>query len=383
MISPLASLAAAALVGAAPLATPRSGLAALEPVGPAATAPGTGAGETAAAEAAEQPDGGQYWFALPMAFWLPETKLGLAAAGGLHFHVSEGAGDSNVFLVAGYAMEGQGTVDLSTDVALAGGTILGARLRYAYYPDNYYGIGPSTSVEDRETLTRRFAEAILTADLPLVRGLRAGPRLHGRAEEVNDVLPGGALAAGTVPGSDGFTALGLGLQATWDSRDAPLWPARGTWAQAWYVLYPLGRNDGFGRGSVEARHFLSLGRGAVLGLGALLESATPETPFSLLSKIGSTRYLRGIREGRFRDEVAWAAQAELRLPLPHRFAAALFGAVGDVGPSLWELRADTIKPAGGVGLRYRLTDQGANLRADVAVSGEAGVEFYVLLLEAF
>ena len=40
------------------------------------------------------------------------------------------------------------------------------------------------------------------------------------------------------------------------------------------------------------------------------------------------------------------------------------------------------KLAGGVGLRWRLTGQGANVRVDLA-AGDEGVELYVLVLEAF
>jgi hypothetical protein len=361
------SLAAAALLAASP------------------ADPGAPAAQAGAAEAAARPQRGRSWFAFPVVFWLPETKLGAAVAAGVHFHVAEGAGDSNAFLVAGYTLLGQSTVDLDSDVLLKGGTLLTGRLRFAYYPDFFYGIGPTTSVDTKESQTRRFVEAILSAELPVVRGLRAGPRLHARAERISDATPGGLVATERVPGAAGFDALGLGVQATWDSRDHPLWTTRGAFVEAWYLRYPssLGRNSGFYRGSAEARYFLPLGHGRVLGLAALLEHADAATPFSIMPKIGSTRYLRGIRDGRFRDAIGWAAQSELRLPFWDRYAAAIFGAFGDVTPSLAAQRVDTIKLSGGAGLRYRLTEQGANLRVDAAFSGEGGPEFYVLLLEAF
>ncbi|HET8539115.1 MAG TPA: BamA/TamA family outer membrane protein [Anaeromyxobacter sp.] len=388
MPSPLLPLLAAALLGAS---TPDPGAGGGDGPAPAAgtassEAPGAAAAHAGAAEAAALAPRGRSWFAFPVAFWLPETKLGLAAAAGVHFDVSQGAGDSNAFLVAGYTMLGQSTADVASDLSLKNGTLVTGRFRFAYYPDVFYGIGPSTTLDDREDVTRRFGEAIVTAELPVAHGLRLGPRVHGRVEEVLDVTEGGLLATGTVPGSDGFSALGLGLQATWDSRDHQLWPTRGGFAQLWYVRYPAGLAHGaeaFYRGAAEARLFVPLGKERVLGLAALLEHADAATPFSIMPKIGSTRYLRGIREGRFRDAIAWAGQAEVRVPFSRRFAATAFGALGDVAPSLAAQRADTIKLAGGAGLRYRLTDRGANLRLDAALSGEGGVEVYVLLLEAF
>jgi hypothetical protein len=330
---------------------------------------------------------GRTWFALPALFWLPETKLGAAAVGGVHFHLHGAEQASSAFLVAGAAIEGQATLDLSSDLWLAGGTSLSGRLRVANYPEAFYGIGPDTTVSQREDLTRRFVEGTFGAEL-LVPGsrdrLRAGPRLQGRVEEVRSPTPGGLVATHQVEGSDGFSAVGFGGSLTWDSRDEKLWTTRGTFVQASYLYYPafIGRNDGFGRGVAEAREFVSLGRGRVIGFAALLEQAHGQTPFSILAKLGSTRFLRGIREGRYRDNVAWAAQTELRVPVSGPFAATLFAAAGDVASSLGALQARTIKVAGGGGLRYKLTGEGATLRADVAM-GDAGPELYVLLLEAF
>ena len=59
-----------------------------------------------------------------------------------------------------------------------------------------------------------------------------------------------------------------------------------------------------------------------------------------------------------------------------------FAAAGDVAPRWSALSLETIKAAAGGGLRYRLTDEGAHLRLDVAVS-RFGVQFYLLVLEAF
>jgi hypothetical protein len=385
----LAAAASVVLAGAAaplpegPPSAPAPVLAASGAEAPPPEAPGGPAAEVAAASADGR--GRRSWFALPMLFWLPETKLGFAGTGGLHFRLAGAAEASSAFLVVGYTMEGQGSVDVSSDVSLRGGALLSGRFRAVHYPDSFYGIGPHSTLAAREEMTRRFVELNVAGELPVLGArLRAGPRLHARAEEITDVTPGGLIAARAVDGASGFGAVGVGAGVTWDSRDRPLWPSRGAFAQAAYLYYAdgLGRNAGFGRGSVEGRLFLPLGRERVLGVAALLEETHGETPFSLLSKLGSTRYLRGIREGRYRDRLAWAAQAELRVPLAERLYATAFGAFGDVGPDLAALRADDLKVAGGGGVRVRLTDEGANLRLDVAAS-EAGAEVYVLLLEAF
>jgi hypothetical protein len=292
---------------------------------------------------------------------------------------------SSAILVAAGSIAGQGSVDGETDVYFQDGSLLSARARAVNYPDEFFGLGPSAPSSAREDFTRRFVELSVSGELATLDGrLRAGPRVVGRAEEVREVVPGGRIATSGLPGIHGFDGLGVGGSVTWDTRDRPLWPGHGTFAQAYYVRYPaaLGRNEGFGKGAVDLRAFLPAGGARVLGLSAVLETTDGATPFTLLPKLGSPRFLRGYREGRYRDRIAWATQAELRAPIAGPLSATVFAAVGDVAPDPAAIRVDRLKAAGGVGARWRLTPAGANLRADVAV-GDLGPEVYVILLEAF
>jgi hypothetical protein len=326
------------------------------------------------------------WFALPVLFWLPETRLGFGGAGGLHFAGTGERRSSNVFAVAIYTLNRQGSLDLSAELWTTAGSLLAVRTRGVVFPDRFYGIGPESSEADGEGFTRSYAELGAVGELAVLPGrLRMGPRIDLRTELVDDVESGGILDSGTVTGVGRFTAFGVGLSATWDTRDTPLWATRGTFAQGWFLGYPStvgGGHELFARLGGEVRGFLPLPGRIVLGGAAYFEEAHGETPFALLPKLGSTRWLRGYREGRFRDRLAWAAQTEVRVPVRGRLAATGFVAAGDVAPSLGEIRWDTIKVAGGGGLRWRLSDGGAHVRADVAAAAE-GVEVYVTLLEAF
>jgi len=326
------------------------------------------------------------WFVIPVISYLPETGLGGGASAGLHLPVEGAPRAASLFATALYTTEGQGLLDLAGDVALSGGAVLGARARAVSYPDRFYGIGPDTRSEGREKFTRRTLDLVASAELPLLgrAHLRAGPRVELRAEEVDDLAPGGALAAGGIDGDGGSSGAAAGLGLTWDTREGTFWPRRGSMAQVWYVYAPaaLSRTGAYGRGVLELRHFAPLRGGLVLGLHGYGEAVSGEAPFTLLPRLGSTRMLRGIREGRYRDRIGWTLQSELRAPLWRRFSGVAFGAVGDVAARLGELRLDDPKLAGGLGLRYRLTDEGANIRMDVAAS-RFGVQFYLLVLEAF
>ena len=326
------------------------------------------------------------WFVIPVVSYLPETGFGGGGSAGLHLPREGAPRPASFFVTALYTTEGQGLLDLAAEVGFTGGAVLAARARALSYPDRFFGIGPDTPTSARERFTRRSLDLVASAELPLlgVPGLRAGPRLDLRAEQIDDIAPDGALAAGEVTGADGSAGAAVGLAITWDRREGTFWPRRGSMAQAFYVYAPaaLSRTDAYGRGVLELRHFAPLGGGLVLGLHGYGEAVTGTPPFTIFPRIGSTRMLRGIREGRYRDRVGWTVQSELRAPVWRRVSAVGFGAMGDVAPGLDALRLDDPKLAGGLGLRYRLTDEGANLRADVAVS-RFGVQFYLLVLEAF
>jgi hypothetical protein len=325
------------------------------------------------------------WFALPVLSYLPETGLGGGASAGLHLHVEGAPRPTSFFATAIYTTEKQGLLDLAADSTLPGGTVAGARARALHYPDRFYGLGPSTQSSNMEHFTRRSIELVASVEIPVpgARAVRVGPRVDLRAEEITDRDPGGRLASGSVVGADGSSSAAAGLSATWDTRDSPFWPSHGSLVQAWWVYAPAAtsRTGSFDRGVLELRKFLPLGGGHVLGLHAYGERASPDTPFTLLPRLGNTRFLRGIREGRYRDHVVWAVQSELRSPLAWRISGAAFLAAGDVAHELDKVRLDRPKVAGGAGLRFRLTDQGANIRVDLAAS-KFGVKLQLLVLEA-
>lgn len=345
-----------------------------------------GAAEVAApAVAAATPPPPRAWFLFPALYYLPESGVGLAVAGGRDFRVDGSARSSTALLVAAYSVEGMGSLDGSVDVWLRGGSLVALRARGVNYPDRFYGMGPRSPGAGHEDFTRRFGEGSVSAEVATLDGrLRAGPRLAYRAEEISDVVPGGHLATSGLERLGGWSGLGAGGSVTWDTRDHPLWPLRGAFAQAYYLRYlaGVGANDGFGKGALDLRAFQAVGGGRVLAFGAVVETTDGATPFSLLSKLGNVRFLRGYREGRYRDAMVWATQVELRAPIRGPLAATVFGGAGDVFRELEGLTLAHPKLAAGLGARWRLTPGGANLRVDVALGG-GGPEVYVVLLEAF
>jgi hypothetical protein len=77
------------------------------------------------------------------------------------------------------------------------------------------------------------------------------------------------------------------------------------------------------------------------------------------------------------------AQAELRFHSAGRFGATMFGGFGQVAPSAGDLTSAEVLPAGGLGIRYRLTREfPMHMRFDYAW-GKNGNLFYFSVAEAF
>jgi outer membrane protein assembly factor BamA len=187
-----------------------------------------------------------------------------------------------------------------------------------------------------------------------------------------------------VYGGAGYQAAGLGASATWDSRDNQFFPHHGTSVEAWYAYYPgaLGHHPEFGRGAFDASRFVTLGGDHVLGLNGSFAFAHGDPPFTLLANVGGVRAIRGYADGRYRDRFSYGMQAEYRFLIAWRLRGVAFAGVGDVAPSPTALGLRTLRAAAGGGLRFRLTDDGVHLRADLASRG-GKPDLYLIVLEAF
>jgi hypothetical protein len=365
----------AATLAASPLGAARPD----EPPGPPAE--GVKAEEPAAAPRAPA---GREWFGFPIAYYTPETHLGYGVLGGVDFRVKPGLDVSDVQAIVSGTTRQQAFLSLTSLVFPTDRVAVGGSLRLFDFPDYFWGVGSDTPSSAKEAFTSRYVEALLTGEWYVVPRLRTGPRAWFRQESLLDLQPGGALATGGLPGSEGYAAPGVGWGVVWDTRDSRFFPHSGSDVEAWYLYaWRIDRAASpFGRASFDARRFQTLGHGIVLGLAGHLEVAHGEVPVTLLPRLGGDQYLRGYYYGRWRDRVMYSGQAELRVPIVWRLLATAFGGVSDVAPSFSSFGAATIRPAGGVGARLRLSEQGLNVRFDVGV-GQEGANVYFALGEAF
>jgi hypothetical protein len=145
----------------------------------------------------------------------------------------------------------------------------------------------------------------------------------------------------------------------------------------------LGSKYSFESYRVTFNYYHGFGRRQVLAYNVFSCATAGDAPFYGQCIYGTNNELRGYVAGRYIDSNMLATQAEYRLELPWRFGMVVFGGLGGVAPGLGEFQADRLLPAGGGGLRFKISKKyNLNVRLDLA-QGKDGHTFSMGIGEAF
>jgi hypothetical protein len=320
---------------------------------------------------------------LPFLLYTPETKLGGGVVAAGYRRLQPDLPVSSLLGAVTVTVRRQISLEATSELHRPGGDRVDASARFEHFPDQFFGVGPGTPDEAEEAYTSRLFDATLRAQRQVRPGLRVGPQARFRWEDVVEREEAGLLERGDLIASDGGNWLGLGALATYDTRDHVVNPRQGVYVEVAALAFPeaLG-TTGYRNGVLDARRFLPLGSGSTVALRAYLEASGGDIPVLLLPSLGGRERLRGYYEGRVRDQVAGAAQGEVRFPLWRRFGGVAFAEVGQVGPRLGDLASGRTELSAGAGLRFRLGEESARIRADFAV-GRRGSGLYLTIGEAF
>jgi hypothetical protein len=265
---------------------------------------------------------------------------------------------------------------------------LAGELKWQHWPDRFYGIGNDTGEDDREYYVSRISGIKLDLFRSFYSSWYGGILLEVENNNITDydTADYAILRSGSIPGSSRSTISGAGLGLAWDSRSDVLLPGSGAYCQFRMVLFSpaMGSTYPYSKWILDLRKYWSLGHGHLLYLqvyGKFLWGR--EIPFRNMALLGGDKFLRGYFRGRYRDHNLFLAQAEYHSPPLWRFSLVLFAGAGDVFHSYSTLDRISIKPAGGIGLRYRIfRDRRMNIRLDAAAGkGDRGI--YLGIMEAF
>lgn len=313
-----------------------------------------------------------------------ETKLGLGLAASGLYRIDPhdlSISPSNVSLYG----------DITTSgfymIGIKGNTIfpkekfrIDADLSFSSFPSKYWGIGYESGKQDE--YSKYTADEIqVKADFlaRTAKNLYIGISGNFRNVVGNDFKDISFLNGAKKTN----TAVGLGIIASYDSRDFIPNPYKGIYLKFEQLFHPefLGSTYSFNKTEFIARYYIKAWNGAVLAFDLNGIFNTSDTPWSMLALMGNSRQMRGYYEGRYRDRNLIQAQAEVRQHIYKRSGAVVWVGAGNVFSKFGDFEFSHTLPNFGIGYRWEFKNR-VNLRLDYGF-GKGQSAFYFNINEAF
>lgn len=325
--------------------------------------------------------------AFPYLYYTPETDWAFGGSAILTFRPGgdRALNPSNVTLDAYYTIKKQFKCSIEPEIYLSRNRYLvSGSVAYGRIVDRYWGVGPLTGDSDSTQYVKGMFEFQARVGILLLEQLKCGVLMEFERAWMIDRGQSLLLQEGYTPGGQGATTIGTGLALSWDSRDNIFFPLRGSFHQLEYTVFGglLGGDYAYRRAVIDLRTFFPLG-GQVIGIQVYGMAVGGTPPFWRLALLGGDYIMRGYYQGRYRDNVTLASQAEYRVMVFSRFGAAAFLGAGGVAPRTPAFRLDQLRPSCGGGLRYMLdTAEKLTLRVDAGF-GRGTSDVYFDIREAF
>ncbi|MFD2247130.1 BamA/TamA family outer membrane protein [Pontibacter ruber] len=333
---------------------------------------------------------------IPVLYYTPDTRLGFGAAVLGYFKLPSKVDTSytrlsTVRLIVDYTLNKQTDQLLDWVIFTRDeGYLLRGELRHRIYTDRFYGIGNNTSTDDEGRYAYDYVSARFAGLKKIGARTFVGPDLQvtnyydlelDSLDENRESL----LQAQRIPGYQGGLNSGLGLVFLVDSRDNVAFASSGIYLEV--SGYHFGRTFGgdfnYNNFNLDFRKYFELKPNKVLAFNTSFNLNNGEIPVMRMAPAGGDRILRGYAKNRFLEDNFAGAQLEYRFPLFWRLGMAAFAGAGDVFEKPSDVTFSTLKYSVGSGLRYALNpQQKLNIRADVGY-GREGVNFYIVIGEAF
>lgn len=256
-----------------------------------------------------------------------------------------------------------------------------------FYRYNYpfYGIGNDSQLSDLENYKVTYPRFIYNFYWLKNQYYFFGPGFRADVFNALEYEDGGELEQNTVQGSEGGLFYALSLNFKIDKRNDVFFPTTG-YINTSVLEYasPFGGSDYKGLGvKNDFSYYFPVFQQSVYAVNAGFESYDAKYPFYQKALIGGTKKLRGLINGRYRDNASLYLQQEARIAVAKRAYVVAFYSLGAVYSDGSEVWRNNLHHAVGVGARYRLFKANKlNMRLDVAYA-EQDFQFYLTFGEAF
>lgn len=331
-------------------------------------------------------------FIIPHASYQQETSVAPGIAYGYYFKSKDISRISSISGSAVYTFLNQFTFNVTPKIFFNSNKwYLYSNLNFRNYPDYYFGIGNKPTAV-KQAFTSQNVSLLFQPQYIISNHFLIGASVSFRYEKLltDSVFESTKTSIFQQYGSEGwepFTQMNVGIVAAYDSRDNQFYPKSGIFAKSSFTVSKSGWGSTYSLQELmlDFRQFVPLFDSHVFAWQVYCDGifGNNGVPFELLPTVGGRDFLRGFRQGMYRDNVMLMAQTEYRLPIYKRLKAAIFCSVGDVMNSK-DYKIDKLKVAYGAGLRYRLNDARVHLRVDFAKNNyDNKLQFYITATEAF
>ncbi|MBN2104509.1 BamA/TamA family outer membrane protein [bacterium] len=326
------------------------------------------------------------FFAYPILFYTPETRLAYGAAMTVFTRDPKNTRPSSWIPMFVYTQNKQIIAKLLANLyGKEEKWQLDAWLGYYDYPDKFFGIGNQTTDDQKESYTAERVVIQLSPRWHIQSGLYVGVQYEFMHQQLSELKEDGTLILGNIPGSHKSQYAGIGALISKDTRDNIYFPVKGYYYSLQYAGFGslLGSDFSFQRLNVNLRQYLPVRTRHVMAMQFYSQMIFGTAPFQTLSGFGGTQIMRGYYEGRYRDNHVLVLQTEYRFFFTELLGAAFFGNAGEVAHDFSHFQINQFKYSVGFGFRFCINPkEKLNLRLDVAY-GKNTSGYYVEIFEAF
>lgn len=327
--------------------------------------------------------------AIPLFFYVPETKFGGGAAGVFTFHPKKASltsRPSSIQFGVAITQLKQTLIYLPFNLWLNNEAI-NAFGEIGYYKYNYFfwGVGNQQDFSLMERYDVKYPRIKLSVLKRVIPNLYTGIRYNFDNFKITQIDTSGLLSKGNILGSKGGIVSSLGIVTKFDSRDNQFSPTKGHLAEIAYQFDDKSIGSSFNntRLSFDAASYLTFKTRHTVAFNVMGIFGNGSIPFNQLAFLGGPKKMRGFYEGRYRDKKLLLFQTEYRVNIYKRFGAVAFISAGDVARAVKQFNLAEFKVAYGAGLRMMLDkQQKINIRLDIGWA-DPKPNFYLTITEAF
>jgi hypothetical protein len=279
----------------------------------------------------------------------------------------------NIFYITSeYSEKKQYSLKFEPKIHLLNGLYtISSKLKYNYWPSNFYGIGNDNNKNDSEKFTSNEFSFILDWQRRLSDNLAISLMYDFSKYEIEKMEEDGLLDVGSIPGNEGGINSGLGWQISYNRRNAEFYPTKG----GLYSFQMMSFNKTSGcdfdylKYSLDLREYFSSSETQVIALQGYFSFIKGDPPFDRMSYLDD--HMRGVTANLFIDHHAAIIRTEYRVfpwqyGFRNRLGFIVFLETGQVAHEFNEFAIENLKLNYGFGFRFSfLLEDRLNLRFDV------------------